>query len=174
MELRIVDETHPDAEYLIAELQQEYVHRYGGEDATPTDPADFAPPRGLFMVGHLDGVPVVCGGWRAHDGDEPFFMDGDAEIKRMYVTPRARGRGLARVLLAELERTAAEAGRVRMVLETGRAQPEAVALYLSSGYTEIVKFGVYRDRPNCLCYGKLLRQHPSSPGFSRRVEAPTV
>ena len=114
------------------------------------------------------------GGGRPHDSGEPHFADGDAEIKRMYVTSRRRGRGLARQLLAELERSAARAGRRRMVLETGQAQPEAIALYLSSGYTEIEKFGLYRDYSTCVCYGKHLAQYPSSPGFCPRVDAPTV
>lgn len=170
MELRVVGYDHPDAIRLIMEVQQEYIRRYGGQDATPTDPMEFVPPRGLFMVGYVDGAPVVCGGWRAHEGDEPHFADGDAEIKRMYVTPQRRGRGLARALLAELERTAAGAGRARMVLETGYAQPEAIGLYTSSGYTRIAKFGMYRNSHNSVCYGKLLPD-PLSPGFSRPAAA---
>lgn len=172
--MRTVPYDHPDARKLIAEVQQEYVLRYGGEDGTPTDPAEFTPPDGLFIVGYVGGDPVACGGWRVHDSGEPLFADGDAEIKRMYVTARLRGRGLARELLAELERTAAQAGRLRMVLETGQAQPEAIGLYRSSGYAEIEKFGHYRDSPACVCYGKHLDPHPSSPGFCRRVDAPTV
>ena len=152
MEARGYD--HPDAVRLIDEVQEEYVRRYGGRDSTPVDPADFTPRRGLFLIGYVDGEPVACGGWRAHDGDEPLFRDGDAEIKRMYVAPLARGLGLARALLAELERTAVLAGRRRMVLETGQAQPEAMALYVSSGYTPVTKFGVYRDSPTSVCYGK--------------------
>jgi GNAT superfamily N-acetyltransferase len=146
----------PDAAKLIAEVQQEYVRRYGGADDTPVDAADFGPPLGLFMVGHLDGVAVVCGGWRAHEGTEPNFADGDAEVKRMYVAPSARRRGFAKAVLAELERTAAERGRRRMLVETGTKQPEAIALYLAAGYQDVPKFGVYRDYPNCRCYGKVL------------------
>jgi GNAT superfamily N-acetyltransferase len=146
----------PEAAKLIAEVQQEYVRRYGDEDDTPIDPADFEPPFGLFMVGYLGGVAVVCGGWRAHDATEPYFTDGDTEVKRMYVAPSARRRGFARAVLAELERTAAERGRRRMILETGTLQPEAIALYTSAGYTDVPKFGLYREFPNCRCYGKAL------------------
>jgi GNAT superfamily N-acetyltransferase len=146
----------PDAAKLIAEVQQEYVHRYGGQDDTPVDAADFQPPLGVFLVGYAGGVAVVCGGWRAHDATEPYFADGDAEVKRMYVIAAARRRGFARAVLAELERLAVERGRRRIVLETGTMQPEAIELYLSAGYTEVPKFGVYREYPNSRCYGRVL------------------
>jgi GNAT superfamily N-acetyltransferase len=138
----------PDASRLISEVQQEYVVRYGGPDGTPVDPAEFTPPSGLFLVGYAGGVPVACGGWRSHGAD--------AEIKRMYVAPAARHRGLARQLLAELERTAAAAGHRRIVLETGSAQPEAIALYRSSGYTPVPPFGHYADAPGAIHLGKQL------------------
>jgi ribosomal protein S18 acetylase RimI-like enzyme len=147
---------HPDAVVLIDGLQAEYVRRYGGEDSTPVDPAEFAPARGLFLVGYVDGAPVACGGWRALDGGRPPLRAGDAEIKRLYVVPLARGRGLARTLLAELERTAMVAGRRRLVLETGTEQPEAIGLYMSSGYIKIEQFGHYRDSPRNRCFGKIL------------------
>jgi GNAT superfamily N-acetyltransferase len=153
---KIVGYADTDARTLIGAVQQEYVRRYGGEDATPVDPADFAAPRGLFLVGYSDGQPVACGGWRAHESTDPGFADGDAEVKRMYVVPEARGNGCARALLAELERTAAERSRLRMVLETGTKQPEAIALYSSSGYSAIPAFGTYRNEPSCRCFGKSL------------------
>jgi GNAT superfamily N-acetyltransferase len=147
---------HPHARALIAEVQQEYVRRYGEEDITPVDPAEFAAPLGRFLVGYLDDEPVACGGWRAHDGEHPEFADGDAEIKRMYVVPAARGRGLARAMLAALERTAVEAGRRRIVLETGLKQPEAISLYRSSGYQRVPNFGAYRHHPYSVCFAKPL------------------
>ncbi|PXY27061.1 GNAT family N-acetyltransferase [Prauserella muralis] len=156
MDIRVTAFDHPDAVKLIDLVQQEYVTRYGEPDVTPVDPADFAPPRGLFVVGYLDGVPVACGGWRAHDGPAPEFRHGDAELKRMFVVPDARGKGFARALLAELERTAALAGRTRAVLETGTEQPEAIALYRSAGYTDIPKFGVYKHTPESICLAKEL------------------
>ena len=146
----------PDAVKMVAEVQQEYVHRYGGEDETPMDVAEFAPPRGFFVVGYAAGVAVACGGWRAHESSDDGFADGDAEIKRMYVQPPARGHGYARRILAELERTAAESGRRRAVLETGLKQPEAIALYESSGYTPVPSFGIYRCSPESRCFGKML------------------
>lgn len=154
VDIRAVAFDHPDAAKLIAEVQQEYVLRYGDQDVTPVDPLEFAPPDGLFLVGYRDDVPLACGGWRAHDGPEPEFRPGDAEMKRLYVVPEARGNGYARAVLGELERTAIAAGRTRMVLETGARQPEAIALYLAHGYTKIPNFGVYRCHPLSVCFGK--------------------
>lgn len=156
MRIEIVDYGHPDAVRLIEELQQEYVRRYGEPDLTPVDPAEFAPPVGLFLLGYLEDRPVASGGWRVHDGDEPGLQDGDAELKRMFIVPDERGNGLARRMLAELESSAALAGRKRLVLETGTRQPEAIGLYVSCGYAETVKFGVYRDDPLSRCFAKYL------------------
>jgi GNAT superfamily N-acetyltransferase len=172
LELRVARYDHPDVTLLVVTVQREYVQRYGGEDATPVDPAEFAPPRGIFLVGYVAGRPVACGGWRArdvddeslHDGDdqprgaeddEP-LREGDAEVKRMFVVAGHRGHGHARALLGELERTAAAAGRRRAVLETGTPQPEAMALYASAGYAPTAPFGVYRDSPNSRCFAKTL------------------
>ncbi|PWI42206.1 GNAT family N-acetyltransferase [Streptomyces sp. ICBB 8177] len=151
---------HPDAVLLTTRVQQEYVERYGDPDATPVNPGDFEPPRGLFLVAYLDGVPVATGGWRAQDASPEGHEDGDAELKRMYVVPEARGRGLARRVLAALEDSAAAAGRSRMVLETGTRQPEAIALYTSCGYAPITKFGLYRDDPLSRCFGVELAARP--------------
>ncbi|TWE21150.1 GNAT family N-acetyltransferase [Kitasatospora atroaurantiaca] len=156
MEIRTTGYGHPDAEKLSAEVQQEYVQRYGDMDVTAMHPDHFDPPAGLFVVGYLDGEPVACGGWRAKERNDDGLLDGDAELKRMYVVPSARGRGLAREILRHLERTAAEAGRTRFVLETGTEQPEALALYASEGYEPITKFGFYKDSPQSVCLGKPL------------------
>jgi GNAT superfamily N-acetyltransferase len=160
VEIRAVAFDHPDAAKLMAEVQLEYVKRYGSEDATPMDPAQFAPPRGLFLVGYVGEVPVATGAWRAHDEPASTLRPGDVELKRMYVVESARGRGYARVMLAELERTAAAAGRLRAVLETGTEQPEAIALYGSSGYVEIPGFGLYKDEAESRYFGKDLVAEP--------------
>jgi GNAT superfamily N-acetyltransferase len=144
LELRPTPFDHPDAVRLIAEIQQVYVERYGGEDATEIDPREFDAPGGFFVIGYADGEPVACGGWRVrHAGEGGPLRDGDAEVKRMYVAAAYRGRGYARAVLAELERTAAAAGRRRIVLETGTMQPEAIALYASAGFAPMPAFGAY-------------------------------
>lgn len=139
----------PVAAALIEAVQQVYVARYGGRDATPVEPAEFAPPRGLFLVGRLHGEPIACGGWR-------IVEPGLAELKRMYVASGFRGRGLSRILLAALEDSARQAGVYRLRLETGHRQPEAIRLYETSGYSRIDKFGVYRHDPGSTCFGKSL------------------
>lgn len=150
-----------DVTRLVAEVQQEYVRIYGGPDAAAVDPAEFEPPTGLFLVGVLDGVAVAMGGWRRmDDAGQP----GAAEIKRMYVAASARRRGFARRILAALEQTAREAGVDRMILNTGPVQPEAVALYESSGYTPTAAFGHYACHANALFYGKQLRAEKRAEG----------
>lgn len=161
MDLVRVGYGHPDAMLLIAEVQAEYVLRYGGPDDTPLDPLMFEPPDGSFFVGYLDldgrRRPAASGAWRRHDDVEVFGTRRTAEVKRRYVVPTARARGLARAVLAHLERTAADAGAEAMILETGTAQPEAMALYESSGYQPIPSFGHYAWSPSNRCYGKPLR-----------------
>ena len=149
----------PTRALLIEEVQAEYVVRYGGRDETPLDPAMFDPPRGAFFVGYRDGVP---GGHRrlaaARPTSRSFGTRRTAEVKRMYVAPARRAdsawpgdagppRGHRR----------ATAGAEVMILETGTAQPEAIALYESAGYTPIPSFGYYREAPLNRCYGRDLR-----------------
>ncbi|NSC22207.1 GNAT family N-acetyltransferase [Streptomyces albus subsp. chlorinus] len=172
---------------VLQEYTQRYGDPEG--DATPLAPAMFQPPRGLYLLAYDDHHrPVATGGWRAMDagrgdrnaeggedeaggagseggddnGDEvedENYADGDAELKRMFVVPEARGRGLARRILAMLEDDARAAGRTRMVLETGVHQPEAIALYTSSGYVPAPeKFGLYRFHEESRCFVKPLRK----------------
>ncbi|MDR6974848.1 GNAT superfamily N-acetyltransferase [Streptomyces sp. 3330] len=158
MNIRPVAFDHPDAVKLNDEVQAEYHERYGdGGDATVLEPSDFRPPRGVYLIAYdeLDR-PVATGGWRSQEGDGKGHEDGDAELKRMFVIREMRGRGLARRMLTALEEDARAAGRVRMVLETGTEQPEAIALYTSSGYAPCAKFGYYRAYENSRCYAKPL------------------
>jgi ribosomal protein S18 acetylase RimI-like enzyme len=151
---------HADAQRLIAEVQAEYVVRYGGADSTPLDVQMFEPPGGSFFVAYRDGEAVATGAWRRRNDVEVFGTRQTAEIKRMYVAPAGRRAGLARRMLAHLERTAAAQGAEAMILETGTAQPEAMALYESAGYTPIPSFGYYRDAPENRCYALRLPREP--------------
>lgn len=149
MDFRIETRSYddPDVVRMVDEVQAHYADLYDGTgDESVVEVDEFVPPNGLFLVGLLDGEPVATGGWRR--------IDGAAEIKRMYVAEQARGRGLARVMLAELEATAAAAGANRLVLNTGDRQPAAIALYESSGYERISGFGHYACHPGALFYGK--------------------
>ncbi|WP_181795507.1 GNAT family N-acetyltransferase [Streptomyces sp. WELS2] len=158
MNIRRVRFDHPDAVKLNDEVQAEYHLRYGdGGDATVLAPEEFDPPRGVYLIAYDErDRPVATGGWRSKDLDDEGYQDGDAELKRMFVIEEMRGRGLARRILAALEEDARAAGRVRMVLETGTKQPEAIALYTSSGYEPCAKFGYYRHHEESLCYAKRL------------------
>lgn len=158
MQILPVRYDHPDAMKLDGVVQQEYAERYGDDgDVTPLSPAMFVPPRGLYLLAYDDGRPVATGGWRSQEDAEEGYRPGDAEIKRMFVVREARGTGLARRILAELEDDARAAGRIRMVLETGTMQPEAIALYTSSGYVPAEKkFGLYRFDDLSRCYVKSL------------------
>ncbi|MFG1816386.1 GNAT family N-acetyltransferase [Kribbella sp. NPDC049174] len=90
-------------------------------------------PAGLLLVATLHSEPVGCGPLKLH-GEEP------AEIKRMWVSPEARGLGLGRRLLAELEREVAARGASVGRLETNRSLVEAIGLYRAAGYTEVPAF----------------------------------
>jgi GNAT superfamily N-acetyltransferase len=155
LDLRRVPYGQPDALRLIEEVQAEYVLRYGGRDDTPLEHAMFEPPAGSFFVGYVDGEAAATGAWR-RTHVPVFGATAVAEIKRMYVVPHLRGAGLARRMLAHLESTAVESGIDALVLETGLRQPEAMALYETSGYVPVPGFGYYRDMPLSRCYGKPL------------------
>jgi GNAT superfamily N-acetyltransferase len=136
---------------LVAEAMSDLQERYEGDDGdgTPVSAADFEPPAGAFLVAYLAGEPVACGGWRSH-GESGTV----AELKRMYTLPAARGRGVARQVLAAVEESARSYGRTRIILETGAQQPEAIKLYRSTGYECIEHFGFYRDAPDVVSLGR--------------------
>jgi ribosomal protein S18 acetylase RimI-like enzyme len=141
----------PEALAFVDAIQRFYVEVYGDEDDDSTDPHEFAPPRGMFVIGYLDDQPVACGGWRTHD-------DQTVEIKRMWVAPEARRRGVARRLLAELERTASVSGHRRVVLTTGEPQQAAIAFYTANGYLRSdARFGHYEQFADALFFTKTIR-----------------
>lgn len=139
----------PVVQQLIRALNAELDERYPEEGANHfrLDPNEVAPGRGVFLVAYAQGQGVGCGAMRLN---EP----GVAEIKRMYVTPAWRGRGVAMRLLSQLEEHARKLGARQLVLETGERQHESVALYKRAGFVEIPRFGEYVDSPLSLCMGK--------------------
>jgi GNAT superfamily N-acetyltransferase len=118
---------------LVAAFHQEIVRIYPSWNPAvgPTaDPHEFEPPSGAFLVVYAGDEPVGCGGFKR-------LEIRTAEIKRMFVAPGARSRGLGRRILEELEGGAREAGYEFVRLDTGNKQPEALELYRSAGYREI-------------------------------------
>ena len=164
----------PVAQDLVEQVQQEYVARYGGRDEAVVDPAEFLPPQGLFLAAEVDGEPVGSGAWRA-------MGNGVAEMKRVYVASRMRRRGLAQLIVAALERSAVQAGRRSVVLNSGAEQPEALRLYEQLGYGPVPPYGVYACAPDAVFLGKDLAavapcssdRDPAGEGSSTGKEEPT-
>ena len=152
-----------DAASLRTAQQAELRDRYGDDDI------GHAMTGGSIVVMVLvraDGQAVACGALRdAQDELGP----GTGELKRMYVRPSHRGRGLSRRVLAELEAAAPAHGLDRLVLETGVLQPEAIGLYLASGYAPIDNFGEYVGVVDSRCFAKRLGVGEATPGARRRA-----
>ena len=119
--------------------------RYGTGGPGRVAQEGFDPPEGCFLLAVVDGTPVGCGGFRHLDHRR-------AEIKRMYVDPSVRGQGVGRLLLGELEVRADVAGYREVWLETGTEQPEAITLYVSSGYLPVTPYGEFQDDPRSRCF----------------------
>src|SRR4051794_13824849 len=126
-----------EAQALIARLNAELAAMYPEEGATHfrLDPAEVAAGRGGFFVARAE-APLGCGAIRRLDDDR-------AEVKRMFVVPEARGRGVGRAILEALVAEARTLGAARVVLETGIRQAEALALYERTGFTRIPPWGEY-------------------------------
>jgi GNAT superfamily N-acetyltransferase len=130
----------PDVQRLIAAQQVELRARYdgAGEPGTPPSAADVSV---VLLARDEAGRALGCGALR-HLGDDV------AELKRMYVVPEARGRGVSKAVLAGLEAAATARGWTTLRLETGPRQPEAVGLYERAGYLPIAAFGAYVGSPD--------------------------
>jgi ribosomal protein S18 acetylase RimI-like enzyme len=137
VDLRVVDPQSPDAVRCIGAYYDELDRRsdsgFDPAAGISAEPEELTPPRGALLLAYDDEHAVACGAVKHHPG-------APSEIKRMWVDPAARGRGLARRLLAELERLAAESGARVARLETNRALAEAIAMYRSAGYVEVEPF----------------------------------
>jgi putative acetyltransferase len=143
------DSANPDFLELIRLLDADLALRDGAEHAFYL-PLNTLAAIKFVVLAYEEGRAVGCGAIKAH---APAVM----EIKRIYTRPQARGQGVATQVLAELERWAAEMACKRCVLETGKRQPEAIALYRKNGYQLIPNYGPYAGMANSVCFAKTLR-----------------
>ncbi|RAK62923.1 GNAT family N-acetyltransferase [Hymenobacter edaphi] len=140
------DSDHPDFRALVRLLDQDLQVRDGAEHSFYAQFNKVDTIRHV-VVAYLDDAPVGCGAFKPYD-------EAAVEIKRMFVQPAHRGRGVARAVLAELEGWARELGYAGCVLETGKKQPEAIRLYQQSGYQLVPNYGQYIGIDNSVCMQK--------------------
>jgi GNAT superfamily N-acetyltransferase len=140
-----------DARKLITALDAHLASRYAPEQRFGPNlrPEHLAPGLGTFVIARSEGTAVGCGALRLLD-------ETTAELKRMYVEPKVRGRGVGKQILEHLETAAETLGARRLVLETGTYQTEAIALYRRAGFTAIDCFGEYASSPTSVCFEKTI------------------
>ncbi|KRD44100.1 GCN5 family acetyltransferase [Cellulomonas sp. Root930] len=160
--IALVDWDDPDALRLRTAQQAELLALYGEEDIGHEMTGESIV---AMLLVRVDGEAVACGAISERG-------DGVGELKRMFVDPAHRGRGLSRSVLRELEAVAQERGFHRLVLETGVLQASAIGLYLSEGYRSIPNFGEYAEESESRCFAKDLG--PTPPREPRTGERPTV
>ncbi|MFY1680957.1 GNAT family N-acetyltransferase [Micromonospora sp.] len=137
--------TDPEVDALVAAQQRELREADGGLDGQATVVHDDV----RYLVVVDGGRVVACGGLQSLDA-------GTGELKRMYVRPAYRGRGIARQLLSALEEIAFQQGHSVLCLETGSYLPAAIGLYTSCGYQPIPVYGEYVHNPYSVCFAKRL------------------
>ncbi|MEV0458879.1 GNAT family N-acetyltransferase [Catellatospora methionotrophica] len=135
--------THPDVTALVLAAEDELFTRYPGTTRSPLD------PHARFVVAYVLSRPVGCGALVVSS-------PGVGEIRRLFVSPAHRRAGVARRILAALERRATAQGWDSIILETGVNQPEAITLFDSSGYQRTEPYGRYIDNPYSVCFAKKL------------------
>lgn len=150
IEIRHEPITSPHAQELIAALNAELSATYPEPGATHFRlDAEEISEGGAFLIVLVDGMPVGCGAFRK-------LSATTAELKRMYVARSSRGLGLGLRLVSALEEEARKVGVMRLVLETGTRQAEALGLYARAGFRAIQPFGEYVDSPLSVCLAKSL------------------
>jgi GNAT superfamily N-acetyltransferase len=143
------DSSNIDFQKLVQELDADLRIRDGEDHSFFAQFNKIDSIRNVIMA-YERGIPVGCGGIKQ-------YADDTMEVKRMYVPPEHRGRGIASIILKELESWARELGYKKCILETGEKQPEAIALYHKNQYGVIPNFGQYADVPTSVCFEKLLQ-----------------
>ncbi len=152
--LRRVDSIDPDFILLVRELDADLAIR-DGEDHDFYAGFNKLDHIHHVIVAYDDHHPIACGAIKEMD-------TRTAEIKRMYTSPKGRGKGIAGLILADLENWAASLGYERCILETGFKQPEAIRLYEKSGYNRIPNYGQYEGVVNSLCFAKKISPEVNS------------
>jgi GNAT superfamily N-acetyltransferase len=142
------DSENIDFKALVGHLDRDLAER-DGEDHAFYDQFNKISGIKQAVVGYENGIPVGCGALKE-------FEKGIMEIKRMFVLPKLRGKGIATSILTELETWAKELDCDKCILETGKRQPEAIALYKKSGYQIIPNYGQYTKVLNSICFEKAL------------------
>lgn len=148
MELRFVSPKCPDYAQLAKKLDEYYISLVGDVHlryATVNDPKNMA----CIIVAYEGNAPIGCGCWKAVD-------DTTAEVKRIYVEPAFRRRGVASAIIELLESHILASGYSMALLETARTTGDSKALYLSLGYREIPYYGSPAGAENCRCFLKEL------------------
>ena len=147
--LESADPLGEEAGQLLSELRAEALRRYGDLLNSPGAPPANQPVVSwrAYLIARVGGQPVGCTALQEMD-------EATAEVRRVYVVASVRRRGIARLLLASLERKAAELGYRTLRLGTGIRQPEAIALYESYGFRRIPSFGVHIGDPVNICFEK--------------------
>lgn len=135
---------------LVAELDADLQQRYGALQAS-YDQYNTVEALDTVVVAYFDEHPVACGAFKPYNSTT-------VEIKRMFVLPEQRGKGLAGSVLRELETWAQELGYARAILETGRKQTEAIRLYRKHGYRPMENYGQYQGVENSVCFQKIFEQ----------------
>ncbi len=149
IDIRIVEPDNKDLHDLIKKLDEQMLKLYPAEGIFGVDFSDPKVHEMTFCVAYISGTAAGCGAWKPLGG-------GVAELKRFFVEPSFRGRGIASMILDFVEGSALKAGVATMRLETGPKQPEAIGLYRKSGYREIEPYGEYIGCEYSYCMEKEL------------------
>lgn len=146
--LNRTDSSNPDYIQLVSELDNYLAEKDGNDHAFYAQYNKSDSIRHVVLA-YINNTPAGCGAFKEYE-------NGVVEIKRMYVKPEFRNKGIAQTVLKELEIWAADSGYFKAILETGKRQAEAVNLYLKSGYEIIPNYGQYENVDNSVCMQKLL------------------
>jgi len=148
IQLKHTQSTDPDFKLLVKELDAG-LRVTNGDMMDVYDQHNIIESIDTVVIAYLDETPVACGCFKPFDSDA-------VEIKRMFVRPEARGKGISAMVLQELENWTKSLGYNATVLETGLRQIEAQGLYKKAGYMTIPKYGPYVDLPDSICFRKSL------------------